>query len=331
MSTGPAVELRDLVVHLGGGRRLLARRPPLVRAVDGVSLTLAPGEMLGLVGESGCGKTTLARTLVGLQRETGGEIRLDGRLVSGLAPREARAARRSVQYVWQDSAAALDPWWRVGSTLDESLRAAGEREATARRRIIDETLAAVGLDAALARRYPHELSGGQLRRIGIARALVLRPRVLVLDEPTAGLDLSVQATIVALIGELRTRLGLTCLFISHDLSVVRAACARVAIMYLGRIVEEAPTARLFARPLHPYTRALLAAAPHLDAAGELAPPALDDDPPSAIDLPPGCRFAPRCAAVREPCRAREPGLALAEENRRVACHRWRELEGEIPP
>jgi oligopeptide/dipeptide ABC transporter ATP-binding protein len=326
MSAAKLLEVENLFVFLGGERRFLARRAPLVRAVDGVSLALAEGEMLGLVGESGCGKSTLARAIYGLQREAGGEIWLGGRRVSDLEPRAARAARRAIEYVWQDAAAALDPWWRVGSTLDETLRAAGENGAARREATIAETLQAVGLDPALARRYPHELSGGQLRRIGLARALVVKPRILILDEPTAGLDLSVQATILALIADLRARFGLTCLLISHDLSVVRTTCARTAIMYLGRIVETASTAALFKSPHHPYTRGLLDAAPHIDAAAELGAPILEGDTPSPVELPPGCRFAPRCAHATEACAASEPRLERIQgTSREIACHRWREI------
>jgi ABC-type glutathione transport system ATPase component len=222
----PIVEVRDLIVLVGGRRGLLVKPVSPVRAVDGVSFELRQGEILALVGESGSGKTTLGRTLLGLQRETSGEIRLNGATVSGLAPEAARRARRDIHYVHQDAAAALDPAW--------------------------------------GRRYPHEFSGGQLRRVALARILLLRPRVLILDEPTSGLDMSVQATVLNLLLELRERFSLTYLFISHDLSVVERLSDRVAIMHLGRIVELGATKPLFAQPSHAYTRALLEAVPRLD-------------------------------------------------------------------
>ncbi|HTR85930.1 MAG TPA: ATP-binding cassette domain-containing protein [Reyranella sp.] len=260
----PIVEVHDLTVMVGGRRGLLVRNVPPVRAVDGVGFELGQGEILALVGESGSGKTTLGRTLLGLQRETSGEIRLDGTTVSGLAPEAARRARRDIQYVHQDAGAALDPWWSIGRTLAEGLLIHGVRSAAERVDRVAEMLAAVGLDPAWGRRYPHEFSGGQLRRVALARILLLRPRVLILDEPTSGLDMSVQATVLNLLLELRERFSLTYLFISHDLSVVERLSDRVAIMHLGRIVEIGATKPLFAKPSHAYTRALLDAVPRLE-------------------------------------------------------------------
>jgi oligopeptide/dipeptide ABC transporter ATP-binding protein len=312
---------------LGGVSGFLRRRRPPVRAVAGVTLDVRQGEVLGIVGESGCGKSTLGRTILGIQRETAGTIRLDGTVVSGLAPREARRARRDVQYVHQDAAAALDPWWSVGRTIEEALIVNGVGPASERRARIDRVLTAVGLDLPVRRRYPHELSGGQLRRATLARVLVLAPRLVILDEPTAGLDLSVQATVLRLLRDLRAELGLTYLFISHDLSVVRQTCERVAIMYLGRIVEMADTARIFDAPAHPYTRVLLAAAPTLTPGGQgLDGAAPRGEPPSPTAVPSGCAFRTRCAHATEACAAAVPALEPVPLGGTVACHRWRELE-----
>lgn len=322
------LEVEGLVTLLGGERRFLRPPRPPVRAVDGVSLAVREGEVVGVVGESGCGKSTLGRTVLGIQRETAGTIRLDGRVVSGLAPREARRARRDIQYVHQDAAAALDAWWSIGRALDEALVIGGVAKVERRLRI-DRVLGAVGLDAAARRRYPHELSGGQLRRATLARVLVLAPRLVILDEPTSGLDLSVQATVLRLLRELRNELGLTYLFISHDLSVVRRMCDRVAIMYLGRIVEMAETTRVFDAPAHPYTRMLLAAAPRLATGQDLDAIAIHGEPPSAAAVPSGCAFRTRCPYAVQQCATEVPVLEPRDPAASVACHRWRELPAPV--
>jgi oligopeptide/dipeptide ABC transporter ATP-binding protein len=318
------IELRDVTVLLGGLRRWLRPTVPPVRAVSELSLAVQQEEIVGLVGESGCGKTTLGRTLLGLQRETSGEIRLDGELVSALPPKQARRRRNDIQYVHQDAAAALDPWWSIGRTLQEGLKIHGIATAAERQKRVDEILEAVGLDHFTRLRYPHELSGGQLRRVALARILVLRPRFVILDEPTSGLDMSVQATVLNLLLELRERFGLTYLFISHDLSVVKRFCNRVAIMYLGRIVELAPAEEIFSAPRHPYTKALLKAVPRLETSDRRRPAPIQGEPPSAARLPPGCVFSSRCPHADPACREAQPVLQ-AEHGHAVACRRWHDL------
>jgi oligopeptide/dipeptide ABC transporter ATP-binding protein len=315
------LSLRDVSVKLGGSRGFLRKPIAPVQAVRGVSLDLHEGEILSLVGESGCGKTTLGRTILGLQRESGGEMLLDGKPVGDLSPEAARSARRAIQYVHQDAGAALDPWWNVGHTLEEGLLIHGVRDRAERRERVAAMLSAVGLEPAWGRRYPHEFSGGQLRRVALARILLLQPRILILDEPTSGLDMSVQATVLNLLLDLRKQFSLTYLFISHDLSVVERLSDRVAIMYLGRIVETARARQLFEAPAHPYTRTLLAAAPRLSGRRASDHGEVRGDPPSPALVSPGCAFADRCPIVEAACRAELPVLKSVAPAHDVACHR----------
>jgi peptide/nickel transport system ATP-binding protein len=323
-AVGAVLQAQDVVVLLGGQKRWLRRQLPPVQAVAGVSMCLLPGETLGLVGESGCGKTTLGRALLGIQRETSGEIRLDGRVVSALSPMEARVQRRAIQYVHQDAGAALDPWWRIGHLLEEGLIVHGVGAHGKRQDKIDHMLAAVGLDQSCKPRYIHELSGGQLRRVVLARILLLEPRIVILDEPTSGLDLSVRAAVLRLLADLKARLGLTYLLISHDLSVVERVCDRIAIMYLGRIVETGPAHAVFRDPRHPYTQALLAAAPRLEL-GRPMGVGIKGEPPNPRKLPSGCAFRTRCPHVTAACAAVVPALQTTSTGHEVACARWREI------
>ena len=325
------LEAHELKTWLSRRPRLLGKKEAPVRAVDGVSFAMTRGEMLGLVGESGCGKSTLGRTLLGVQRETSGEIRLDGKRVTGVAPAEARRIRREIQYVHQDPGAALDPWWSIGNSLEEGLAINGVGPAAERKRLVGEMLTAVGLDASFSARYPHELSGGQLRRVGLARILVLQPRIVILDEPTSGLDMSVQATVLRLVRDLRQQFGLTYLFISHDLSVVERMCDRVAIMYLGRIVEIGATVDIFRNPRHPYTRALLGAAPRLVPGQLVAEGLISGEPPSARAIPSGCAFRTRCPFAQPPCAEQVPPLFEVQPGHRAACLYWDTLPPWVHP
>jgi oligopeptide/dipeptide ABC transporter ATP-binding protein len=309
-----------LVTLLGGTRGLFRPSRPPVRAVNGVDLSIRRGEVFGVVGESGCGKTTLGRTILGVQRETAGEIVLNGRMVSGLPKVEARRVRRDVQYVHQDAAASLDPWWRIDRTLWEPLLVHGATAGAEER--MAEILAAVGLDASLLRRYPHELSGGQIRRVAMARILLLLPQLVILDEPTSGLDVSVQAGVLRLLLDLKRRLNLTYVFISHDLSVVRLMCDRIAIMYLGKVVEEAPPERLFGAPSHPYTHALLEAAPNLRRRRLPEEDVVKGDVPNPVDVPSGCAFRLRCRFATERCARDVPEPEAVAPGHWVSCHNW---------
>jgi oligopeptide/dipeptide ABC transporter ATP-binding protein len=311
------------VTLLGGRSGFLQKRRPPVRAVNGVDLSIRRGETFGVVGESGCGKTTLGRTILGVQREAAGEIVLNGRQVSGLSSGDARRARRDIQYVHQDAAASLDPWWRIDRTLWEPLVVHGATAGAETR--MTEVLTAVGLDASLLRRYPHELSGGQIRRVALARILLLLPQLVILDEPTSGLDVSVQAGVLRLLLDLKQRLNLTYIFISHDLSVVRIMCDRVAIMYLGKVVEEAPPEQLFGAPSHPYTRVLLAAAPNLSRRQLPDADAVRGDVPNAADVPSGCAFRARCRFATERCSRDVPERVLVAPGHAVSCHNWASL------
>jgi len=309
----------DFPVGSSLGARL-RHQQHLLHAVDGVDLVVRRGEALALVGESGSGKSTLARAIAGIQRLSQGEITLDGKTLP--ARRRSRADQRRVQMVFQDPYSSLNPRLTVGGVLRELLRVhhvvpGPEVESQAR-----ELLRMVGLPQDAAHALPRQFSGGQRQRVAIARAIALRPEVLVADEPVSALDVSVQATILNLLAELQAELGLTLLFISHNLAVVRHLCDRVAVMYLGRIIEVAPTEVLFASPRHPYTAGLLAAIPRMTPGDESGAPAVKGDPPSPLRLPAGCRFRTRCPIAQQICAERDPALTVSGDDAEhsAACH-----------
>lgn len=298
-------------------------REETVHAVDRVDLAIQPGEVLGLVGESGCGKSTLGRVVAGIHPASDGAILFDGQDTAQMNGADRRAATLAIQMIFQDPFASLNPRMRVEDIIGEAPRVHGLVSAAETADYVDEIMAKVGLDASLKRRYAHQFSGGQRQRIGIARALAVKPRFLVCDEAIAALDVSIQAQVINLFMDLREELGLTYLFISHDLSVVEHIADRVAIMYLGRIVESAPTEELFANPRHPYTKALLAEAPRLDQRRRAFEPIVGEIP-SPLDPPPGCHFNPRCPLARDTCRQQAPALQRIAPGRDVSCHFWTE-------
>jgi peptide/nickel transport system ATP-binding protein len=329
MTSAPFVDVKNLrqvfdVSRPWLNRKLEGRQQEFLKAVDSVTFGIAKGETFALVGESGSGKTTVARMIVGLLRPTAGEVLIDGVSMSDVKQSHARQnLRRRIQMIFQDPYASLNPRFRVGATIAEPIRSfdllQGERTIQDR---VGELLNLVGLHPDDGRKFPHEFSGGQRQRIGIARALALNPDLIVADEPVSALDVSVQAQIINLFMDLQQQLGLTYVFVAHDLAVVRQMATRVAVMYLGSIVEIGDTGSLFRAPAHPYTAALLAAVPRLSAAMNSAPPkaVLRGEIPSATAPPPGCRFHPRCPRAEARCRQERPTLRPLSQEREVACH-----------
>jgi peptide/nickel transport system ATP-binding protein len=316
----PLLAVRGLAKHFPLRRGLLGRAAA-VRAVDGVDFAIPAGETFGLVGESGCGKSTVALLLVKLLDPTAGQVEFGGRDLAGVRGRALKTFRRAVQIVFQDPAGSLDPRQRVLSALVEPLVTL--RVAPSRGQAIDTAVACaerVGLGAEILERLPHELSGGQRQRVVIARALAVAPRFVVLDEPTASVDVSVQAQILGLLEQLKREQGLTYLVISHNLVVIRALSDAVAVMYLGRIVEIAPSAALFARPAHPYSAALISAIPVPDPEAPRAAPLAKGDVPSPVSVPAGCRYHPRCPYAEAVCRRDDPPLREIGRGHLAACH-----------
>jgi oligopeptide/dipeptide ABC transporter ATP-binding protein len=320
MMAGPLLEVEGLVKQFDMGGAWIARRRRVISAVDGVSFAIARGETLGLVGESGCGKSTTGRLILRLIEPSAGHVRFEGRDLVALSARELWAARQRMQIVFQDPFGSLNPRMRVGRIIAEPLAIYGQADAAGRHRRTAELLEVVGLDPAFAQRYPHELSGGQRQRIGIAAALALQPSLIVADEPVSALDVSIQAQVLNLLMDLRHRFGLTYLFISHDLHVVLHMSDRVAVMYLGEIVEIGSREAVHREPKHPYTQALLSAIPIADPTrrreyivprGEVASP---------LDVPTGCRFHPRCPFAFDRCRVERPLPRVVGAGHEAACH-----------
>jgi len=317
----PLIDARNIVKHypiLGG---VWMKQIASVKAVDGVSLTIGAGETVGLVGESGCGKTTFGRVILRLEEPTAGEIFFQGKSILGHSRNEMQALRREMQIIFQDPFSSLNPRKTVGQIIGEPLLVHGVGSRQERDRRVLELMEVVGLRKEHMRRYPHQFSGGQRQRIGVARALALNPKLVVCDEAVSALDVSIQAQVINLLKDLQQEFGLTYLFISHDLGVVEHVSDRVAVMYLGKIVEIAPSKDLYLEPLHPYTQALLSAVPipdpSLQRPGRII---LKGDVPSPIDPPPGCRFHPRCHYAEGLCSEKDPPLSEIRERHWAACH-----------
>ncbi len=325
------VEVHDLKMHFPIMAGVFRRRIGEVKAVDGVSFDIYDGETLGLVGESGCGKSTCGRAILRLYELTSGTVTIDGCNIAEASPEELRQMRPTMQMVFQDPQASLNPRMTVAAIIGEPLVEHANLSKPEREEKIFQLMDAVGLNRDFANRYPHEFSGGQRQRIGIARALALNPKFIVCDEPIAALDVSIQAQVVNLLEELQQRLGLTYLFISHDLSMVRHIADRVAVMYLGKIVELAPREALYHAPLHPYTQALLSAVPEPDpsAQAQIERVILEGDVPSPSNPPTGCNFCTRCPVVMDICKQKDPEFLEVATGHFVACHRFTETNDEF--
>jgi len=321
----PILQAVDLAKHFPVQQGLFGRGRALVKAVDGVSFAVRAGETFAIVGESGCGKSTVARLVLRLIEPTRGALRLEGRDLLAAGAEEMRRLRGRLQIVFQDPYGSLNPRMTVGDMIGEPLMLHDVVPAAGRRARVEELLGVVGLRAEAARRYAHEFSGGQRQRIAIARALAAEPRLIVCDEPVSALDVSIQAQILNLLAELQARFGLAYLFISHDLAVVRQVATSIGVMYLGRLVETGASERVFAAPRHPYTRALLAAVPVPVPGARERASVVGGDVPSPIAPPPGCHFHTRCPHAIERCRSEVPALEPTPDGGAVACLRWREL------
>ena len=322
----PLVETRNLVKHYPVHGGAFSRRKSAVRAIDGVSLSIREGETLGLVGESGCGKSTLGRLLLRLEEPTSGEVLFQGGDILGYDADKMRSMRKKMQIIFQDPFASLNPRKNVAHIVGEPLFVHGMKRRCEREEKVQRLLEVVGLRREHMRRYPHQFSGGQRQRIGVARALALNPRLILCDEAVSALDVSIQAQVINLLQDLQQEYSLTYLFISHDLSVVEHISDRVAVMYLGKVVEMARKADIYREPAHPYTQALLAAAPLPDPCRETVRAVLKGDVPSPIDPPSGCRFHTRCPYAEAICREREPELREMAPGHAAACH----FAGERP-
>ena len=322
MTAGALVSVENLRMHFPIYKGVIRRKVGVIKAVDGISFDINRGETLGLVGESGCGKTTAGRSILSLYETTGGRVRFDGQDITALSGEQLRRIRPRMQMIFQDPQASLNPRMTVGSIIAEPLDEHRVASGAAKQQRVRELLDAVGMNPRFANRYPHEFSGGQRQRIGIARALALHPDFIVCDEPIAALDVSIQAQVVNLLEDLQAKLGLTYLFISHDLSMVRHIADRVAVMYLGKVVELGSRSELYSDPKHPYTKALLSAVPIPDPAVEAvrSRTILTGDVPNPANPPSGCRFCTRCPIAEEKCHSVEPAWKELASGRRVACH-----------